>query len=588
MFCENCGSAVAENERFCGNCGAPLKAAASTPVQYPSSAPAPDHVSYPSAVPAPNPVSYPSSAPSHDPVSYPSAAPATYPTAYPTAAPAQQQGYMPQFYQQAPAPKPKKKALAIVIACIAFVLVAAIVTGAVLLFAPKSMAALEKESFSKAISAFNEFTNIESFLKDGSYSIELEPGDYLLDMISNDNVDLSWLEKVGVDFTVSTNDDERGYEAKLTINGTEITTLDAIADVDSKMLTFMLEGLSDSVGLYDLSDNNTSSASFGVLAAQIDMSKALKVLVKYYDIALDYLNGAEESNGTFEAGGVVQSCKIYTADLSERQLDEIAKKILESAIDDADVKDVVISLYDAGLLDQNNNYSSSSEYYEDFRDGLRDSLDDVNDRLTSDSDDTALTLVDYVSGNEIVGRKVITYSNGAKNTEFVFGNSHDGNKFGTVFSVNGTACLMGSGTMNGTKLNGKMTLYYSDSDEIGTIELVDYDYGKNEGEVDFSLSKNGWYALTGNSSTSRDLSLSTLKITFGDSENTFDFVIGNESLLKTTVTKGRSQKIKIDDSLPKVDYDDWPDTLDKDELIDRLEDAGVPDSLTKQIRSGIN
>ena len=526
MFCENCGSAVAENERFCGNCGAPV------------------------------------------------------------APPFQQQGFAPQFNQTAPAPKSKKKAGVVIIACVAVVLVAAIVVGAIMMFAPKSMAALEKESFRKMISSFVSFTNIDSMMKDSAYSIEVEPGDYLIDMIGGSSVDLSWLDTVGLDVATNISDKEYGYEAKLSLNGKEIATIDAVFDVDKKIMKLMLDGLSDSVCVYDMSES-VSSVSIGVLASRVDVNKAVKVLEKYYDMALEYLKDATDSKGTFDAGGVVQSCKIYTADLSEKQLKELAQKILESALNDSDIKDIVDSLYDAGMLDQYNNYSGSSEFYEDFQENIREALDNLKDEMSDASDDTAFTLVDYVSGNEIIGRKIITYSDGSKDNEIVFGNAHDGNKFGTVVSVNGTDYLVGSGTQNGTKINGEMHVYSDGSDEIVTIGFVDYDYSKDAGEIDLSLSKEGWYLLTHNSSTSRDLSLSTLKITMGGNTETLDFVIGNESLFKATISKGNSRKIKIDNKLPQVDYNDWADTLDTSELLERLEDAGVPDSLTRQIRSSL-
>lgn len=564
MFCEKCGSAIAEGESVCSTCGAPVgvQPQFDTPEESTRLQDfAPQFDSQPQDF-----------APQFD----------TQPQDFAPQFDTQPQDFAPQFEgQTVGAQQPKKrmnKKLKIALFAGGGVLIAGLIVLLVLLLNRKpSMAELEKNSFHQALESFSDGMKFE----DATYTVKLEPGQYLIDFAQTQNIDLSWLENVNVEFTSDTSSDRAGYRAALSLNGTQIGVISALMDLNSDKLMISADGLSDYIGEMDL--NGTGMSAVGMVKA-IDNPKTIKLIEKYYDIIFDSIENVKESSGDFTAGGVSQKCRILTADISMRQALGIVKKILTEAIDDPDFKDLLSSMYNTGVF---GSYNSFDEMYEEVRDGIRNALDSVSNVSDGASDTTLFTLVDYVSDKTIIGRTIKVYFSSGQPIQITFGNAKSGDKFGTELSVNGKTYLSGSGTCSGSTLNGELMIYGGDT-QLASLKLYNFDYDTNEGGVEISLTKSAWEMITRDSTLASALAIGSVRIDKTGDTSVINIMAGNERVLKATLTKRGKEAVNIDSTLKRTDINEWPHTVSIEELYDRLKKAGVPDEMLISLLVGVS
>ena len=581
MFCENCGSRLQDGERFCSNCGSPVKAAAQQPA---APQPAPQPVAPPQPVVPPEyqqprrPAAPQYQAPQYQAPQQP--APQYQPAP---------QNYAPQFGAQ-PEQKPKKKKrTGILVAGIALVLVAAFVVTAIAtgLFGGgnKGVVGLEKKSLRSMIDTYHEVVDVDALTDGATYTIELEPGEYLKTFATSQGIDLSWLNSATVELVTDIDDGAYGVGMNLSLNGVEIVSLSGLIDTVSGQILMDLGDLADGLGSYDFSQY--LSAISGSMP-DIDEDEITDLIEKYYGIILDALDEPEESKGTFTANGVSESCTVYTLNITQKSVYKVAKKVLEKVVDDGDIKSLLKKIYPS-IVSQFADYgkyldvdiNDFDEVYSYLRTTLKSYLSQFDQIEQYATDETVITLEDYASGGKIIGR-VIT----VQGHEILFGNAHDGDRFGTELTVDGTSYLLGIGTYKGSVVNGEMSIYYRDT-AMATVKVTDYDYDKHSGVFEITLPSDVWYMITRNKQMSTLLSTLSLRVNVSDSKSTFDVIFGGQSALKATVTKSSAHSVNISKSGTAKDIQTWASSIDLSALLDRLKRAGVPDSLLSGLQSAL-
>ncbi len=571
MNCTNCGKPIAGGQSFCSNCGMPVS-------------PAQDYSSGGYASSQQNSAGY-----GYDPT-------------YQQNSPDYGYDHTDPYGFQPVAPKKKGisgKKLAIIITAIVLVLaigtfgVVAAVTGLFLSDAEK-LHKIEKESLHKLLASTDNSSLINPAGMNGS--IDLEFGQFLSSASGYVGTDLSWLKNLRFDIAAGSNGDTRTENIKLSLNGTEITTLSMQMDNSGKLL-MGLDGLSNSIMSVD-----GSAALSSLSSANIDKAKLNALIEKYFAVVVDSIKDVKKTNGSFTANGVTENCDVYTYDVTERQAGEIAKNVCASLIDDMDFKALLEEIYPMIASGYMSSYSGSipdfSSFYSQMQDSLRSTIDNFNDQTSHELSDSArITISEYVSSKEIHAIRATVYDINSNIIGGVFfGTAVDNsNRLGVELTYTGSSdesrtYLKGTGAKNGSKVNCDLELG-DGSESFVYIKLTDWDTASNKGAMELSASYNAWCSMTDNNTAATLLSTASLKLDNSTDQPYIEALVGGQSLVKATVTLSASSgNVTFDSSKPVVDSYEWGSTLDLNTLVSRLKAAGVPqqllDSLTPSSSSG--
>ena len=484
-----------------------------------------------------------------------------------------QQSYDPQYGAQPAVKKKRKLNKKVLIGIISGVVVVAAAIFMIIWFNP-SMKTLEKSYLHNVIKSYKKG---QDNMTNCSYTVDMEFGQYLAEVAEQEGVDLTWLRSADIDFATNKSKNDLGYSAKVSLNDTDITTMKAVYNTKDNNMLLTLDGLSDKAARY----NYTASAS---KLLQMDQDKLYKVLEKYYGMAWDSVKHIDSSKGVFTANGVSQNCKVFTATLSEYECMEIASKILTKAVDDKDLKEIIMAVYDPSMNIEGE-YSNAEEFYAYVQRNMRESLSNINENMRSASARTAITIIDFVSGRSIIGRKIVVNNGGSESNSVTFGYARKGKEIGMEVSVNGETYAYGKGTVSGASVTGQIDIV-NQGQHLATVTLEKYNVLKNKGVVEVKLSKSSWYQITSDEKTASMLEPVAFKFNMKGKDFDLDINAGDKMIMHAAVKKGKKQKVSIDQSMPQVDSAEWGETINADELRNRLKSAGASEKFLSDI--GLN
>ena len=539
MICKNCGQPLKGKQAFCGNCGMPVSADFNNNSGYSSFGNSSDYGSG---------AGYGGS-------------------------------FEPSFGAQQFSPKKKNKKLLIgiiagvlVVAIAAFGVIAA-VTG---LFNPKgalSIRELEKKTIHEAVDSANTISGISS-LTQGGAKINVEFGPALTQMLSS-STDISWLNNAEIDIASKKEGNSSLSQIKAFLNGTEITTLSAVTDSAANRMLFFIDGVSDSFCQTDM----TNMSGLSMVSAGSILS-----VDKYADMLIDSLGDAESGNGSFTANGVTENCTVYTTSLKGKEVYVIAKNFLTALVDDADVKTYIVEqLYPMIGTSYSGNTDS---FYADFQKAINEEINYLTEQEAKAPDITRIKIEEYVSDNNIDGIRVTVYNGdtGSDANEFFFGAAHNGESLGIELAYDGETYLKGSGTKNGSRVSGEMSIIGGGSVFVN-IKLDNYDIKTGEGKAQIAPTYDAWYGMTNNSMAATLLSAGILELEKTGDATVLEAKLNGQSALKATITAG-SGDVNLDMNKPTVDANSWSQTVDTSALIAKLKSAGVPESLLSSLNVG--
>ena len=341
-------------------------------------------------------------------------------------------------------------------------------------------------------------------MKDSSRvgTIKITPSDNLKSMaalLGDAAPDLSKLENISIETTVGQSDDVMLEKMLFKGNDADILTLNMLIDAKNSRLYYQIPELSEAYLNVDASaaegeEAEAVTASFALLQSLasgdfvMDSSDVEKIYDRYVEILTKSLKNVEKKEKQkLEAEGVSQNTDVYTATYTKDE----AQKLLEDIIGSLK-KDEQILSYLKKLKVEEKTYT--------------DELDQILAKLKDEGiGEGTLSLSDYVSDDEIVGRE-ITIKESKDDKEPVVVKvlqPKDGDKFGYLLSVESDGeqvfSVTGQGTDKKEVLNGEFTVHVAKdaldgaaadvgssltSDEVLKVKVSDYDYGKlKDGEV---------------------------------------------------------------------------------------------------------
>ena len=421
----------------------------------------------------------------------------------------------------------------------------------------------------------------------------------LMSMIKSSlGFDLDWLDSVGMIVSCGRENSLLGTNAFLQLNGQDIIEANMAADPNSGNMYVRVPMLS---GQYFIVDGQTTGISSSANTLDLDPEIINSLIERYASIVISDISKVSKSTKTVTAGGVSAKYTVLDVKLDGKTILKIAEDVLEEAMNDQDVEDLVRAVFSMqGYTGEYLERAVSSFMDED----IPDALEEIREMNPSDvAGDAVMTL--YVDGfGNIVGRD---FKARDEDKETIFSLNYLlaykllGGKFGMKASFTDNTSwseesysLDGSGSFKlSGKLSGSFNLRYKgyqEDQKIGkiTVTAAPAKDGKVDYELSFSPNKElleeAAYGMPDSiAEVIKNLSL-TVKGTTGGSEMKTDVILynGKKDLLtlstETYEVKVSDLEIRLPSSYMQIDQ--WSNSIDFEaflqSLVQKLSAAGVP------------
>lgn len=611
MFCENCGSPLGESDKFCMKCGYRVPTAAE---QSASNAPNAAEQSAP-GVPL-------------EEQAVPSEAGAT------EVLNQQSAPNIPYVQAAAAEEAPRKKSFfrrhlgwVITVAVVAVGAVATVANAsAINNFIHKTFSSPEKyyqyvekkamEDKTESIAANYQNYLVSNVGKDNqgaTASIELEltdEGSDWLSMAGLAGIDLSDLRSGKITLDVDSQDGLTGLRLLAGLNGVDIGALELIMDMD---MQYFYAGAPDFNETMLGIDYGAMGADEVDYEEQIEQMRALqevlpsqkeleKMLNRYMDAMLGCVENVEKESETLEAEGVSQKCTALEVTIDSGLVEDMLKALYEEMEGDDELKQIFVDVAEVMEAEED-----GEDLYEEFLDGIKDELDDLEYEM---DDEAEIVMTVYVDGKGVVRGRKLEFDSDYDSVELSCIMPRSGSEFGYELSISAegvTHTLAGSGKYSGNKIDGEFELKSSGA-RILELTVKDFDTekmrkGYPNGSITISPSKQIGALLVGALPDSGDYGmasiLSKLQLTLDmeTSETKENIVLSllydEEKMVSLTLTS-ESRKAKdveeptdVMEMEDEMDFAEWLEDFDWDELIDRLEDADLPSVLLDALKEAV-
>lgn len=597
MFCKNCGNPLNEGSKFCQKCGTPVGAPAERKNVTAEQPAAENNAAVNNTVdskaaeqvnPAAQPTAENNAAENiaaEQNVNAQPEQPAVTQTqpeqpapqqVQPTAQPAagnstlgMEYAAADAFVPETPVKKSKKGLVAAIIAIVAAVAIALgvfVVPGLFGGSAKKQLKNIGTNYITSFTSAVKQLTSVS----DGTNAVNMEivPGDGFYSLLSSSGYSLP--ENLSIKANTVQSDDGIHFKAALTDGVNSMLSADVIADKNSGKTFVSVPELSSKVLEIDPDSsadsdpvNKTEISEQELLAVFTDPDAVEKLLTDYYGIFVDGMSDVEKDNESVSVGGVTRDCTVLTAVISEKEITDIAVKILEKAKND-DKAERIARLFD--IVSSDDDYAAAVDK----------AIAELED--SDPSNDEAFTFKLYTAdGKNACGAEFIAdgdsvrymaFSDGA-NWGYEFAGYSDGEQ---LFS------MPGSGTVNGGRYSGDFSVNVNNQEifEVAVENVTEND-GKINGSMTLSTGKD--FLTDSADYTSRMLlSNMTFKLTVqGNGIEMSASVAGMDLFTAKGIENDQGAPFEIPEKGDTTDYEEWTSSFDEYALLSILMNLGAVD-----------
>ena len=466
--------------------------------------------------------------------------------------------------------------------------------------------------------------------------LELMLGDMMIDLVENaifgtteSGMDMSFLSNIGLGLEIDATEEIAQIAVDLNLSNTEIVKLLLLANEES-----LWAGAPDLVDGYlkadfadlgiDLDAITASTPSvMGMLPNIIpDENTTATILNRYLELALKEIDNVERTTETLTLDGLSQEATKLTVKIYEQDALDAVKAVLKAAKTDADIKKVVEDFgdfYNDMMAEMNAEYDIDYEDVDAYAEFTK-LIDEALNQLPAQAEttDSYIGLILYVDDNHnVIGCALdmgVIYTqtvpnvstNGAaanststSNQEsyivFSYYTVTEGNNFKTVFEIAEEMKVTGSGTINNGKIDGTFA-FTADGITGLTIELKNFDTNNRDavsGTMIIKPTKDLLSQMDGiDELPFDDIGLQLDLDVTSDKYNVTLKLIGDDAMVVglalklATKTPGNIKApVNTVDVTDQQAFMNWVAGIDFGEIVDNLEDAGVPDSLLTALES---
>jgi len=487
------------------------------------------------------------------------------------------------------------------------------------------MMKVEKKAVSESLSSvgkvygtFMSAKPSENELKMGAKAdMHLLLGEEVIEMIESyaaergEDADLSFLSDIAIDL-------ETAMEGKFTLmnmgiglNNKSVLTMSMLTNAQDMEMYFGLPELSDTFMKIKPEMPDNSGYPGAAVVPTVDYEEILEMveqmqevlpseetftalLEKYILLVLEQIEDAEKETETVKVGDAEQKLNVITVKLSEKDALKIAKAVLKEAKGDKDLKKILQDIGD--YAEEVGSDAIDEDLYDSFKAGIESALESIDYAMEDASNKATLEIKTYVNNQmEIVGRSIKEKESGMKVSYITV---WQGKKFGFEAKLADQIEIKGEGTKNKGVISGEYELVVND-EEMLTVEVSDYDEKKaEEGYPTFTLlikpSEELLDSALGSASSVASLLLDDLavELKFNTSETKADTsikLLTGDKLLFGITASMENKEIAVEEPEKYItvngeaDLEQWAQNIDLDSLLQKLEDAGVPVDLVKNL-----
>lgn len=520
------------------------------------------------------------------------------------------------------APKAPKKKGGLIAAIIALVAVAGIAVAVFLGWnsikgfygrtfqAPEDyFADVESQAISKYSADFVEVYGKTLSTYDASQSgakakLQLTLGDSILALAETTlqqqgmDMDLGWLNKISLSMDTNLQDDAARTILALGLGNEDLLSGDVIVDMEDGKVYMTIPELNKDYISGDMDTTAMSNAFAESKKMMDDLVKDLpsedemqELIDTYVDIALSCIDDVEKETDTISVGDASQKMVILTAKIKEKDLLNMAEKMLKEAKKDKTLKKAINAFGDyANAVNSMQGYSYEMDLYEEFESSIPSLLDQIDAAKGDISGNNYLKLEIYVdTQNNVRGHELSVYSDGEQSGETI--SWLTAAKGGTVY----TEAKLGEVQIEGekTEKRGVSEGFYTltvDEQELGTLKFEDVT--ENSGTLKLVPSEEIMNsALSGsNIPTSLLGGNIALKLTYSENACSATVLVGSNTLVALDITAETYDGGKISTPSNSVDAEyitQWLADADFDTVLDNLDRANVPAALIELAKSYI-
>ena len=487
------------------------------------------------------------------------------------------------------------------------------------------MMKVEKKAVSESLSSvgkvygtFMSAKPSENELKMGAKAdVHLLLGEEVIEMIESyaaergEDADLSFLSDIAIDL-------ETAMEGKFTLmnmgiglNNKSVLTMSMLTNAQDMEMYFGLPELSDTFMKIKPEMPDNSGYPGAAVVPTVDYEEILEMveqmqevlpseetftalLEKYILLVLEQIEDAEKETETVKVGDAEQKLNVITVKLSEKDALKIAKAVLKEAKGDKDLKKILQDIGD--YAEEVGSDAIDEDLYDSFKAGIESALESIDYAMEDASNKATLEIKTYVNNQmEIVGRSIKEKESGTKVSYITV---WQGKKFGFEAKLPQDIEIKGEGTKNKGVISGEYELVVND-EEMLTVEISDYDEKKAEegyptGTLLIKPSEELLDSALGSASSVASLLLDDLavELKFNTSETKADTsikLLTGDKLLFGITASMENKEIAVEEPEKYItvngeaDLEQWAQNIDLDSLLQKLEDAGVPADLVKNL-----
>lgn len=457
----------------------------------------------------------------------------------------------------------------------------------------------------------------------GNVELSLNLGDMLIDMVeqaifgtTESGMDMSFLSNIGLDMELDSTGEMMQLKVALELASKEIVDLVMLTDMNT--MWFGIPELADGfleIGLEDVVAVEAAMPAYAeMLTAAISENDLADILNRYLSIIVKELDNVERTTETLTLDGLSQNATKLTFKVYEQDALDAARAVLTAAKDDKDLKKLVEDFGEFYNEMMAASYADLADYGYVWEDVdaytlFSEAVDSALAELPAEAEtEESFSVILYVDDNHnVIGcaldASVLFEDVQANESRAVtaatisFYTVTDGDNFASIFEIPvANVAVTGKGTKNNGATTGTYTIV-SQGVTFGTIELKNFaaDTDALSGTVILKPSADLMDSLFGGAIPYLGVEDVALELTLDITNDKVDMeakLIGDDAMIVGIAIKAATKtpgNIKAPNNAVDVtDYEafmNWVAGIDFGEIVDNLEDAGVPDSLLTALES---